>query len=128
MADPTESLQSLFPNVDLSNSVLTHNNVQTLITKITKYIKLIPQFQKLKLDPELTKIILNIIKSEVDKNSDPVDILIQVLQSVFSLTPDEINIIKQQATFLKNNNHIIGIPISKKYIKSATRWVTRKIG
>ncbi len=128
MADPTESLQSLFPNVDLTNSVLNHNNVQTLITKITKYIKLIPQFQKLKLDPELTKIILNIIKSEVDKNTDPVDILIQVLQSVFSLNPDEINIIKQQATFLKNNNHIIGIPISKKYIKSATRWVTRKIG
>ncbi len=128
MADPTESLQGLFPNVDLTNSVLTHNNVQTLITKITKYIKLIPQFQKLKLDPELTKIILNIIKSEVDKNTDPVDILIQVLQSVFSLNPDEINIIKQQATFLKNNNHIIGIPISKKYIKSATRWVTRKIG
>ncbi len=67
MADPPESLKTLFPNADLTNSVLTHFNVQTLITKITKYIKLIPQFQKLKLDPELTKIILNIIKSEVEK-------------------------------------------------------------
>ncbi len=128
MADPTESLQSLFPNADLTNSVLTHTNVQTLIVKLTKYVQLIPQYQKLKLNPELTKIVLNIIKSEVDKNTDPVDVLIQVLQPIFSLSDQEVDIIKQQATFLKDNNHIIGIPISKKYIKSATRWVTRKIG
>jgi hypothetical protein len=89
---------------------------------------MIPLFQKLRLNPELTKIILNIIKSEVDKNEDPVDILIQVLQPIFGLTTAEIDIIKQQATFLKDNNHIVGIPLSKKYIKSATRWITRKIG
>ncbi len=123
-----DTLESLFPNADLTNSVLTHSNVQTLITKLIKYVQLIPQYQKLKLNPELTKIVLNIIKSEVDKNTDPVDVLIQVLQPIFSLSDQEVDIIKQQATFLKDNNHIIGIPISKKYIKSATRWVTRKIG
>jgi ribosomal protein L5 len=123
-----DTLESLFPNADLTNSVLTHSNVQTLITKLIKYVQLIPQYQKLKLNPELTKIVLNIIKSEIDKDTDPVDVLIQVLQPIFGLTSAEIDIIKQQATFLKDNNHIIGIPISKKYIKSATRWVTRKIG
>jgi hypothetical protein len=128
MSDPPESLKTLFPNADLTNSVLTHFNVQTLIAKLTKYVQMIPLFQKLRLNPELTKIILNIIKSEVDKNADPVDILIQVLQPIFGLTTAEIDIIKQQATFLKDNNHIVGIPLSKKYIKSATRWISRKIG
>ncbi len=123
-----DTLESLFPNADLTNSVLSHTNVQTLIVKLTKYVQLIPQYQKLKLNVELTKIVLNIIKSEVDKNTDPVDVLIQVLQPIFGLTSAEIDIIKQQATFLKDNNHIVGIPISKKYIKSATRWVSRKIG
>jgi hypothetical protein len=123
-----DTLESLFPNADLTNSVLTHSNVQTLITKLIKYVQLIPQYQKLKLNPELTKIVLNIIKSEIDKDTDPVDVLIQVLQPIFSLSDQEVDIIKQQAVFLKDNNHIIGIPISKKYIKSATRWVTRKIG
>ncbi len=123
-----DTLESLFPNADLTNSVLTHSNVQTLITKLIKYVQLIPQYQKLKLNPELTKIVLNIIKSEVDKNTDPVDVLIQVLQPIFSLSDQEVDIIKQQTVFLQDNNHIVGIPISKKYIKSATRWITRKIG
>ncbi len=70
----SDTLESLFPNADLTNSVLTHTNVQTLIVKLTKYVQLIPQYQKLKLNPELTKIVLNIIKSEVDKNTDPVDV------------------------------------------------------
>ncbi len=41
-----DTLESLFPNADLTNSVLTHSNVQTLITKLIKYVQLIPQYQK----------------------------------------------------------------------------------
>ena len=61
------------------------------------------------------------------KKTNKNDLLITVLSRVFNLNGEEINILNQQLEFLKNNKHIKGIPLSKKYIKSCTRWISRRI-
>jgi hypothetical protein len=129
MSDPPTSLTDIFPNADLENLLKNHVSVNTLISKLTSYIKLIPNFTELKLEPELTKLLMNVIKDEINnKDTDQKTILIQALTQTFNLNDKEIAIIKQQITFLTNNNLVKGIPLSKKYIKSGTRWISRKIG
>jgi hypothetical protein len=126
----TSNIQQIFPNVDLKNSLKTHFDKETLINKITSLIGFIPNYQSLKLNVELTKLVSNIIEDELknDKVTNKNDLLVTVLTKVFNLSGDDINVLNQQLVFLKDNKQITGIPISKKYIKSATRWITRKIG
>ncbi len=130
MSDTTnQSLESLFPNADLKYLLKDHHEYYTLINKIVSYIKLIPNYNDLKLEPELTKIIINIIEDEIkSKDVDKTDLAVKCLTAVFNLKDLDIKVITQQIKFLQNNKMIVGIPLSKKYIKSATRWITRKIG
>ncbi len=129
MSDPPTTLTNIFPNADLTNLLQDHVTVNTLISKLTTYIKLIPNFIELKLEPELTKLLMNIAKDEINnKDTDQTTILIQALTQTFNLNDKEIAVIKQQITFLKNNGLVKGIPIAKKYIKSCTRWISRKVG
>jgi hypothetical protein len=128
MADPP-TLETIFPNVDLKHSLKEHYDTNTLVEKITQYVKLIPNFYNLRLDPQLTLLVLDIIKSEVTcKDTDHIALLIQILTPIFGLNDLDVKVIKQQITFLKNNCHIKGVPLTKKYIKSCTRWLSRRIG
>jgi hypothetical protein len=129
MSDPPTTLTNIFPNADLKNLLQDHVSVNTLISKLVTFIKLIPNFTELKLEPELTKLLMNIVKDEINnKDTDQITILIQALTQTFNLNDKEIAVIKQQITFLKNNSYVKGIPLSKKCIKSCTRWLSRKIG
>jgi hypothetical protein len=131
MSDPpvVTSPTDIFPNADLTNLLCDHFTTNTLIDKLVKYVKLIPNFNVLKLEPEITKLLMNIIKDEIkSKETDQEDILIQALTQTFNLTSDEIAVIKQQIIFLKNNSLIVGIPMSKKIFKSTTKWIFRKLG
>jgi hypothetical protein len=133
MSENPPSLESIYPNIDLKRFLKNHFDKHSLIDKTIQYIKLIPAFEKLKLDPELTLLILNIIKSEIpanvlEKEIMAVELLISILSQIFNLCELEINIIKQQVTFLTNNKKIKGITTYKKILKSSTRWITRKLG
>jgi hypothetical protein len=85
-AQPVITLESIFPNVDLKHSLKDHHETQSLIDKTTQYIRLIPNFQKLRLDPQLTILILNIITNEItQKDFNHADLLIQVFAPLFNL-------------------------------------------
>ncbi len=127
--DQNVNLEDIFPNADLKHFLADHFNVNTLISKITKYVSKIPDVQKLKLDPELTSLLMNIIKDELrNKDADPTDVLISALTPIFNLNDSDIAILKQQIVYLKNNKLLIGIPFSKKLFKSSTRYIFRKFG
>ncbi len=132
MSDPpivATSPVDIFPNADLNFLLNDHFTVNTLIDKLVKYVKLIPNFNVLKLEPEITKLLMNIIKDEIkSKETDQEAILVQALTQTFNLNDKEIAVIKQQITFLKNNSLISGIPMSKKIFKSTTKWIFRKLG
>jgi hypothetical protein len=127
--DPNVNLEDIFPNADLKHFLADHFNVNTLISKITKYVSKIPDVQKLKLDPELTSLLMNIIKDELrNKDADPKDVLISALTPIFNLNDSDIAILKQQIVYLQNNKLLVGIPFSKKLFKSSTRYIFRKLG
>jgi hypothetical protein len=133
MSENTPSLESIYPNVDLKRFLKDHFDKHSLINKAVQFIKLIPAFEKLKLDPELTLLLLNIIKSEIpqstiDKETVIIELLITIMSQIYSLCELEINIIKQQVVFLSNNRKVKGISTYKKILKSSTRWLTRKLG
>ncbi len=124
-----EDLNDIFPNADLKHFLADHFNVNTLIAKITKYVSKIPEIQKLKLDPELTSLLMNIIKDELkNKDADPTDVLISALTPIFNLNDSDITILKQQIVYLENNKLLKGIPFSKKLFKSSIRYIFRKFG
>jgi hypothetical protein len=124
-----EDLNDIFPNADLKHFLADHFNVNTLISKITKYVLKIPEIQKLKLDPELTSLLMNIIKDELkNKDADPEDVLITALTPIFNLNDSDIAILKQQIVYLENNKLLKGIPFSKKLFKSSIRYIFRKFG
>ena len=130
---PPLSLESIYPNVNLKRFLKDHFDKNILIEKSVQFIKLIPAYEKLKLDPELTLLILNIIKSEIpqatlNKEIATIELLIAILSQIYSLCELEINIIKQQVVFLGNNKKVKGISTYKKFFKSSTRWLTRKLG
>ena len=61
----SSNIQEIFPNIDLKNSLKTHFDKETLINKITSLISFIPNYQSIKLDVELTKLVINIIEDEL---------------------------------------------------------------
>ena len=129
----TPTLETIYPNIDLKHFLKDHFDKHSLVAKTIQYIRLIPNFNKLRLDPELTLLIMNIIKSELPPNllTEEIDIintLIDILNQIFALNDQEMSIIKQQIIFLKNNRKVIGISTYKKILKSSTRWLTRKLG
>jgi hypothetical protein len=127
---PTPSIQDFFPNHELSGLLKDHFDSLTLVNRITNFVKLIPEFEKLRTDPHLTTLIRNIIEDEINnKEIDKDVVLMKALQSIFpDLTPSEVNTIQQQIPFLQTFKLIKGIPLSKKLFKSTTRWIFRKIG
>jgi hypothetical protein len=127
---PTPNLQDFFPNHELSGILKDHFDSLTLVNRITHFVKLIPEFEKLRTDPHLTTLIRNIIEDEINnKEIDKDAVLMKALQSIFpDLTASEVNSIQQQIPFLQTFKLIKGIPLSKKLFKSTTRWIFRKIG
>jgi hypothetical protein len=127
---PPPSLQDFFPNHELTGLLKDHFDSLSLVNRITAYVKLIPEFNKLRLDPHLTALIRNIIEDEINgKEINKDTVLMKTLQSIFpDLTEQEVAIIQQQIPFLQTFKLIKGIPFSKKLLKTTTRWIFRKIG
>jgi hypothetical protein len=122
-------LEELFPNADLKNTLQQHYNLNSIILKLIAFVQKIHSFKDLKLEPELTALVLNIVRDEIqDKSIDQINLVIQVLQQTFNLTPNEIKIIQQQIKYIQSNKLVKGIPFSKKFIKSSSRWITKKLG
>jgi hypothetical protein len=126
---PDPSLGDLFPNHDLTGSLKDHFDTFATIERLIAYVKLIPNYQKLKLNIALTLQLVNIIKEEISSPSiDQFDILIQVLTQLFNINQQEIQYVKDQLMHFNDVKLIKGIPISKKILKSSTRWLFRKLG
>jgi len=83
-----------------------------IINKIKNEIKSI---EKLKLDPELTLLVCNLIENTIPTGNkykiDKKDLSLQILTNIFALHDGEKEIINQQIEFLYNNNKIKKVPI-----------------
>ena len=119
------------PNVQLKNSALSFVLENTLLKSIVDKIKLIPQFDQLKNDIEITEHVCNLVENAItnnSKSSNPIDkkqLVIKIMTSLFNLnTEAEKKIVNQQIDYLINNKMIQKIPVLTKVLKYVKNYFT----
>jgi hypothetical protein len=120
--------------IHLKYGLKDHSDKYTLIEDIVKFIlaKFPSNISDLKLNPQLTKLICDIIEDRLPNNNkkiDKLDLLLKVLQRIFVesvMTPGDLDVIKQQVVFFIDNNKIKGIRIVRKVGTGIVQWVFRK--
>ncbi len=117
--------------VEFKHSLELHVRENKLVDDITETIQKIPNLDKLKLDPQLTIYICNVIENIITKHDAKTikksDLCVKILTNIFNLQDNEVGAIEKQIIFLSNNKAIKKIKLSKKIISSIGNWVTRKI-
>ena len=121
----------IIANVKLKNSLSKHTTYHNLITDLSSKILIsIPKLETLKMDPELTKLVYNSVHNSIsNKDSDKFDedeIVLQIVNKLFNLTPEESDQVRSQIEFLKNNKQIKKTAISKQALKFAIGWINKK--
>ena len=116
----TLNTEFTLPDIFLKNNLDKHNIYYNLIQAISNKIILIPEFQRLRTEIELIKLICNIVENSVVKSQliDKKQLVIDIFQRVFNLSPVELELIKNGIEFIFNNKLIKKISY-KKYIKSS---------
>ena len=124
----TLNTEFTLPDIFLKNNLDKHNIYYNLIQAISNKIILIPEFQRLRTEIELIKLICNIVENSVVKSQliDKKQLVIDIFQRVFNLSPVELELIKNGIEFIFNNKLIKKISY-KKYIKSSGYIFLRKI-
>ena len=99
------------PQLNLKHSINKHVQYHGIVRGIVQKIEdEIPELQNLKLNPEITKLVCNLVE-EIIKKGNPFDIdkqqlVLEILSKQFNLTDEEQYQINQQITFLFDNGQI----------------------
>ena len=116
--------------VEFKNTVALHIKQNKLVDDVRKVIKEIPNLESLRLDPELTKYICNVIKNTISKEEEKQicksDLCVTILINLFNLDEKEVDFVSKQIKYLENNKEIKKVAVSKKARRSMWGWVKRK--
>jgi hypothetical protein len=117
--------------VNFKNTIALHIKQNKLVDDVIKKIKEIPNLEQLRLDPELTKYVCNVIKNTITKEEEKQicksNLCATILINLFNLDEKEVNGVNKQIKYLENNNEIKTVKTSKKVSKSVWGWIKRKI-
>ena len=101
------------PDIKFKNNLSKHNIVYSLIDQISEKIKLIPEYEKIRVEIELVKTVCNIVENYVknknskDKNKvDKKQLVIDTLTKVFNYSEQEKNLVSSLIDYLFNNSQI----------------------
>ena len=103
-------------DIELKHSVKSHFKYYDTLEKIISRVKdCIPKFEVLKLNPEFTLLVCNIIEKTVRKkdNVAKMQLAKDVMKDLFELTEDEVKQIETQILFLHQNGKIKKISVRK---------------
>ena len=107
-------------DIKFKNSLKKHNIIYSLIEKVAEKIKLIPQYEKLRVEIELVKTVANIVENMVSKKNkkakQPIDkkqLVVDALSFVFSYSEPEKQLIISLIDYLFNNDQIKRMGIYK---------------
>jgi hypothetical protein len=121
----TQSLDDLYSGT-LKNSLKSHINYHTTVSKIAAAITQLPEYQRLKngstIDTELVHVICNITEDlarsdNVSEKTDKKQLVLDAFNKVFPLNPSELLGLENQIQYLFNNGLIKRSKIFKKVIK-----------
>jgi hypothetical protein len=115
--------------VNFKNTIALYIKQNKLVDDVTNIIKEIKNLEELRLDPELTKYVCNVIQNTITKEEEKqiCNLCATILISLFNLDEKEVNAIDKQIKYLENNKEIKTIKNSQKIKKSVWAWFKKKI-
>ena len=120
--------------IDLKYGLKNHSDKFNLISDIVDFIKkkFPTNIVDLKLHPQFTKLVCDIIEDRLPNNKkkiDKLEVLLLIMNRVFAevgINMNDTEVIKQQVSFLIDNKKIKGIRIVKRITKGIGEWIFRK--
>ena len=109
-------------------------NYNTLLQLIVDEIRKFPNLPLLKtnthVELELIKLIMSVVENVIQKKNpleiNKMDLVCDILRTIFNLNPQEIEILKKQIQYIYDNNQIVKIPIIKKLIRMGINFLLSK--
>ena len=102
-----------------------------LTKAIEAKIKLMPDFNDLKFDPDIILYVCDIIENNIKQNEvksiDKKQILISILQKCHNFTPPELITLNKMIEFLHSNHLIKTITLVEKNSSKILNWMIKKI-
>ena len=115
---PSEKIKRLEKLADLSKA-------------IEAKIKLMPDFNDLKFDPDIILYVCDIIENNIKQNEvksiDKKQIVISILQKCYTFTQPELIILNKMIEFLHSNHLIKQITLVEKNSSKIINWMIKKI-
>lgn len=118
--------------VEFKNTVAAHIKQNKIIDDVVEIIKKIPDYIKLKFDPEIIvyccNIVENLIKIEDKKEINKLNLVTTILIKIWDIKEDnELDYIIKQIKYVVNNNQVKKVSKSKKYKKYIKDWIIRRL-
>ena len=117
--------------VPFKNTLAAHIKQNKIIDDVCKIIAEIPDLNKMRLDPELTVYVCNIIENLIEKKDkkeiSKLDLASTILAKACNLEATDLDIVIKQIKFLDNNGRIKKASATKKITRSAWEWFKRKV-
>ena len=117
--------------VFFKKTLAAHVKQNKIIDDVCKIISEIPELNRMKLDPELTFYVFNIIENLIEKSDkkeiNKLNLASMILTKACNLEENEVDAVIKQIKFLDNNGRIKKASTIKKLSKSAWGWFKRKV-
>jgi len=117
--------------VPFKNTLAAHIKQNKIIEDVCLKLSEIPDLNKMKLDPELTIYVCNILENLIEKSEkkeiNKLNLATLILTKACNLEENELDPIIKQIKFLDNNGKIKKASTVKKISKSAWEWFKRKV-
>jgi hypothetical protein len=99
------------PQLNLKHSIQKHVTYKGIVLGIVEKIRTeIPDIDELKLNPEITKLVCNLVEDIIKKGNpfgiEKQTLVLEILTKQFNLTAEEQHQVNQQITFLFDNGQI----------------------
>ena len=121
----------IIPDVCLKNNLEKHFVFNNTVASLHEKLNTIHDISKLRLDPELTLLVCNLVENTVGDNDkmklDKKELVVLILAKVFTdMTDAEKESVKTQIEFLFNNGKIKKVKTSKKVWYYFKEWIKRR--
>ena len=117
--------------VVFKNTLAAHVKQNKIIDDVCKILSEIPELNRMRLDPELTVYVCNILENLIDKSEkkeiSKLDLASTIIAKACNLEASDLDAIIKQIKFLDNNGRIKKASATKKLTKSAWQWFKRKV-
>ena len=127
----SKDISDIISQIGPKNSLSKHVNYNTLLQLIVDEVRKFPNLTLLKtfshIELELIKLIMSIVENVIQKKNpleiNKMDLVCDILRTIFNLNPQEIEILKKQIQYIFDNNQIVKIPIIKKIFRTCINFL-----